>query len=346
MTSAARRCGLSIAGIALALACAPARADGASVAARAERAAETLSAFARVEPIALLRLKALSPGVVARLNVRPGDRVVEGERLGSLEGPEIEALLAQRRGSETAAQAALAAARKSLDAARQNESAHLATRAAVARREASVVRAQADLTAARARLAAARAALELRAPVAGTVLALAVADGEHVARGQTVLTLQPASGLWLKAAFYGRAASELRVGMRGSFTPADGGSEIAVRVRSVFGALRPDGAREAGLVSTGKPAAWLNGEAGSVSLEGPAKTYAAVPTRALILDRGRWWVLVRGPRRDERRRVKPGPSRGDWTLIEHGIEPGAQVVVENAYLEFHRGVARRYQPPD
>jgi len=42
----------------------------------------------------------------------------------------------------------------------------------------------------------------------------------------------------------------------------------------------------------------------------------------------------------------PGPARGWQTFIERGLEPGAQVVVENAYLEFHRGISKNYQPPD
>lgn len=333
-------------GVLIALACGTARADDGSVAARAAEAATTLSAYARVEPIALLRLKAASSGVLTGLRVVPGERVAAGAALARLAGPEAAARLAQDRGRLDTAQAALKAARGALAAARQRRAERLATRQAVVRAAADVAQARARRDAARAGLAAARAARALHAPVAGTVLALEAADGERVAPGQTILTLQPADALWLKAAFYGRAARALRAGMRGRFTPANGGSGVPVRVRSVYGALRADGAREAGLVAAGPDPGWLSGEAGSVVLEGPTRTLAAVPTRALILDAGRWWVLVHGSQGDKRRAVTPGPSRGEWTLIRRGLTPGTRVVVTNAYLEFHREVARRYAPPD
>ena len=75
--------------------------------------AHELSAFARVEPISLVRLNAAQSGIVSGLRVLPGERVAAGERLGALQGPEIDALLARRRGAVVAAQGELAAARES-----------------------------------------------------------------------------------------------------------------------------------------------------------------------------------------------------------------------------------------
>ena len=72
--------------------------------------AHELSAFARVEPISLVRLNAAQSGIVSGLRVLPGERVAAGERLGALQGPEIDALLARRRGAVVAAQGELAAA--------------------------------------------------------------------------------------------------------------------------------------------------------------------------------------------------------------------------------------------
>ena len=71
-----------------------------------------------------------------------------------------------------------------------------------------------------------------------------------------------------------------------------------------------------------------------------------IPTRALILDRGEWWVLLHTDRGNHPQAVVPGPARGWRTFIKRGLQPGAQVVVENAYLEFHSGISRHYQPPD
>ncbi|MGH8142505.1 MAG: efflux RND transporter periplasmic adaptor subunit, partial [Steroidobacteraceae bacterium] len=195
----------------------------------------------------------------------------------------------------------------------------------------------------------------LRAPSAGTVLAINAAEGERVTPGQTVLTLQTDNRLWLAAKYYGADAAAIRVGMAGQFRPASGGAPVSVKVTAVSAALAPDGGESVGLVRTDdsrvpagrEPAApWLNGERGTVILSGPTRQLVAVPTRALILDQARWWVLVRTPNGVQTQAVVPGPTRGWDTFIEQGLSPGQQVVVQNAYLEYHRGIAQRYTPPD
>ncbi len=152
--------------------------------------------------------------------------------------------------------------------------------------------------------------------------------------------------LWLKASFYGTDINSLRAGLAGSFAPERGGAPVKVRVCSVFDLLEPDGGRAVAMVAVGTSPGWLSGQLGAVTLKGPSRTLAAVPTRALVLDRGRWWVLVRTPKANVPRAVVPGPSRGWLTFIESGLSPGEEVVADDAYLEFHRNIAGSYQPPD
>ncbi len=283
------------------------------VAVKARSVSARYRAYGRVVPLALARLRAAEPGVIAGLDAVPGQAVAAGAVLGRLTGPEIAARLARRGGAVASAAAQLQAAERSLAAEREQR--------------------------------AAQSGAVLRAPESGAVLVLAAANGERVARGQTVLTIVPAHRLWLKAIYYGTAAGKIHRGMSGYFTPADGSAPIAVEVVSVLPIARPAGGRPIGL----KPRAavrLLAGEAGTVTLDGAPLSGVAVPTRALILDRGRWWVLVHTIQGDERRAVAPGPSFGDWTLITHGLPVGTAVVVTDAYLKFHRDVARRYQPPD
>ncbi|MDE2490449.1 MAG: hypothetical protein KGM24_06345 [Elusimicrobia bacterium] len=157
----------------------------------------------------------------------------------------------------------------------------------------------------------------------------------------------PASGrLWLKAAFYGSDLDALRPGMKGSFVPAGTDRSVPVRLCATFGLLRADGGESAALLAVPAEPGWRNGMFGTVTLRGPARTLPEVPTRALILDQGRWWVLVRTPSGDEAREVRPGPARGWDTFIESGLAGGETVVVADAYLEYHRNVAKAYQPPD
>lgn len=315
----------------------PAAAQAATVTVQARPVTETFRAYGRVQPVAVVQVRAVEAGVVSRL-VLPGEPVRGGQVLAVLGGPQAQSLLAARRGALRAASIQLAADRRRLRA-------QLVTRQAVAADEAAEA-------AARGRLQVALQTLTLRAPAAGQVLAVAAADGEQVAAGQLILTLQTARP-WLTATYYGLQSLAIRPGMLGQFHPISG-EPISVRVRTVAQALGPDGGEQVGLFPTTaggrdpatRTASWRSGEWGTVTVTGPARRMIAVPTRALILDRARWWVLVRTAHGDRRQRVVPGPTQGWTTLISSGLEPGERVVVENAFLEFHRGISQRYTPPN
>jgi RND family efflux transporter MFP subunit len=324
----------------------PRNLDAGVVAAQSRTIATRLSAYARVEPITLLKLNAVQTGIVSGITVLPGETVKAGILLGHLTGPAVNGLMAQRRSSVESAHAALTVAEKTLGIARQKKAAHLSTQKAVYQAKADLAKAKAALENARSQLQSARESIVLKAPVDGTVLSVNAAEGEQVQAGQRILTLQPKGGLWLMARYYGSDALAVRIGMTGRFEPAQGGGAIPVKVRSVIGPVGPDGGQAVGLLPTLPAPPWRNGEAGRLTLSGAKETFVAVPSRALILDRARWWVLVRTENGNQRREVVPGSSEGTSTLIKKGLEPGARVVVENAYLEFHRDVSRRYQPPD
>ncbi|MGH8295609.1 MAG: efflux RND transporter periplasmic adaptor subunit, partial [Steroidobacteraceae bacterium] len=297
-----------------------------------------LQAYGQVQPLALTQVRAVEAGVVRRL-VLPGEPVTAGQVLAALSGPQAQSLLTQRRGALRAASIQLAADRRKL-------AGHLATRQMIAADEAAYA-------AARSRLQVAVQTLTLRAPADGQVLAVQAADGEQVAAGQSLLTLQTGRP-WLDATYYGADALAIHPGMMGRFQPASGAA-IPVRVRTVAQALGPDGGEQVGLLPVsrhGKDSAaalaqsWRSGQWGTVTLFEETRPMVAVPTRALILDQARWWVLVRTPRGDRRRQVVPGPTSGWMTYLSRGLKPGEQVVVQNAYLEFHRGISQRYSPPD
>ncbi|MDE1947248.1 MAG: HlyD family efflux transporter periplasmic adaptor subunit, partial [Burkholderiales bacterium] len=188
----------------------------------------------------------------------------------------------------------------------------------------------------------------VRAPVAATVLALQAADGEQIASGANILTLQPAGHLWLRAAYYGADAARLQLGMQGRFQGAGAGAAVAVRLAAITPALAADGGLRVHLLPTDPAAArgWTSGQWGRLTLDAPAAPMVMVPTQALILDRGRWWVLVHTPAGDEPRPVVPGPAQGWQTAIAAGLAAGEQVVAVDAFLAYHRDIAAHYAPPD
>jgi RND family efflux transporter MFP subunit len=323
-----------------------ARADTNVVIVQAQTVTNQFEAYAQVEPVAVLAVRAAETGMVTGLEIVPGATVHVGQKLAELGGPEIQALLVQDDAAVSSARTNLLAAQKSLAIEQQQLTSRLATRQMVLQCEGAAAQAQAAFDTAQAQLRALRQTIALTAPVDGTVLAVNAANGERVSAGDSILTLQPADKLWLKSACYGTDAAVIQIGMTGQFSRAGGGQPIPVKVCAVFGALNPDGGESIGLLAATASPGWLNGESGTVTLNGPVHSLVAVPTRSLILDQGQWWVLVHTDRGNHPQAVTPGPARGWQTFIERGLEPGVQVVVENAYLEFHRGISGNYQPPD
>ncbi|HYW04060.1 MAG TPA: efflux RND transporter periplasmic adaptor subunit [Gammaproteobacteria bacterium] len=342
---AARRAG-TCAGLGLLLACSAAFGSPGLATATARTVRPHYTAYGRVQPVSLTRLRAGHAGVVTGLAVRPGQHLEAGQVLGHLRGPAVTAAVAQRRSAVSSARAALSAARHELSSERQKRASHLSTRQAVYRARAALARAKGGLAAARAELRAVRRETTLRAPAAGTVSSLSAGDGERVDGGETVLTVLPAHGLWLQATYYGSNAGAVHSGMRGHFVPADGSAAIAVRVVGIVPAVRADGGLPVDLEPAAGAGTWHSGEAGTVVLTGPARKAVMIPTRALVLDQGQWWVLVHAAGGDRRRQVTPGSARGDETVIEKGLSPGDKVVVRDADLRFHRAVSRHYAPPD
>lgn len=304
-----------------------------------------LDAYGQVEPITVLPVTAAEPGVVTGLNVVPGMQVRAGEVLAHLTGPEIKTMLLQGRADVRSAQAQLIAARKSLAILQQQLISHLSTRQAVHQAQSTLAQAQTNSDNAQSHLQSVRQLTTLTSPVDATVLTLSAANGQLVSTGQPILTLQIFGKLWLKAAYYGANAAAIQSGMRGTFTPADGDESVPVQVRQTFGPLAAGGGEFVALVPARPGFRWVNGEYGTVRLDLPKRKMVAVPTRALILDQGKWWVLVHTAHGDRPQAVVPGPARGWQTFLKSGLKPGAQVVVENAYFLFHRGIAHSYQPP-
>ena len=331
----------------------PANADGASadiqsastVAAQQKVLSAQFSAYGQVEPTSIVNVNLVDSGTVSDLHVLPGSIVSAGQVLARLSGPQMHSLLTQRETALQSAQARLDAATNALAAARSELATHLTTRQTVDTAASELAAARAGVQTAQAQLAETRDLGVIKAPIAGTVVAVQAADGEQAHAGQALLTIQPRGPLWVRAKYYGDDAPALRIGMTGRFAPAGSGAPIAVKVATIAPALGADGGLQVGLIAT-SDTHWISGQWGTVTLDGPSIPFVMVPTASLILDRGQWWVLVHTPKGDQPRHVVPGPARGWQTGIVSGLQPGEQVVAQDAFLEYHRGIAQTYQPPD
>lgn len=305
-----------------------------------------LIAYGQISPVSTVPVSAAEEGVVTGLTVRPGTHVRAGQSLAHLSGPAIDSLVTQGEADVRSAQSQLDAAVKSLAIARQQLPAHLTTRQAVHQAESAEAQARSGLVNAQSRLTTLRELMTVSAPADGIVLDLNSADGALVSVGQPILTLQPANGLWLLANYYGADLTAIRVGMTGRFMPSDGGQTVRVRVVSIPGTVAPGGGESVALEPLHVTPSWLNGESGTVNLDLPSRAMVAVPTRALVLNQGKWFVMVHTASGDRAQEVVPGPTEGWDTLITSGLAPGTKVVVSSAYLLFHAKNAEQYQIPD
>lgn len=306
--------------------------------------ADSFDTYAQVQPIQVINVQALVSGQVEDLRVLPGQHVRAGEVLARLSGIARASQSAGAAAAVAQARAAVALARRNYAATRKTYP-DISTRQQLAAALSALTDARARLTAAQARHALVQGGGSVTAPVAGTVLNLDATTGQALSAGSTLLVLQPDHGLWLKAAFYGNASQRVVAGMTGKFLPADGSATVPVRVRSVINEVGSDGGRSVGCVPIGR-VDWSAGEAGTLVLQRGTETWPALPSEALILDAGRWWVVIRKDGRYRNQIVRLGPQHAGWTAITEGIKAGDHVVIAQAYRIYHRDFARNYQPPD
>lgn len=311
----------------------------------AQRMTPHLNAYAQVQPTSRLPLNAAEPGVVQGLSVEPGMHVRANQVIARLNGPGIRNILLQDKANLRGVKTQLNAAQKSLAILKEQLPAHLSTREMVHQAESAVAKAQSAMDNAQSQLEAVQRMRTITAPANAVVLARNSHNGELLQTGQPVVTLQSQNSLWLVATYYGQMLRAIHPGMTGRFTPSDGSAALPVKVAALFAKATPGSGESIALRPLHDRAAWINGESGTLTLNAPSRMLPVVPTRALILDQGKWWVLIHTAKGNHPQQVVPGPSQGWNTFIEHGLAPGAQVVTTNAYLLFHAQVAEHYQIP-
>lgn len=310
-----------------------------------KRIVVSVSAPARVQAASSTVLSAPTAGIVAGVRVLPGEAVSAGQAIAQLGGPTVAAERARLASDLKSAQIRASAAEEAAAIEQRKFAQQLSTRDAL-------IRAHAERDTAREQLVAAQAALRsyagmatIAAPGRGVVTAVNVADGQYVSAGQALLTMAPTRALHVVADFYGGDAAAVSAGMQGRFLAEGADAPVDVVVlRTSWNVAAP-----------GQLEVWFNaaaghvlsaGEVGTISLTVSGDKRLAIPSSALVLDAGQWWVLVCDKGGSSRRQVVPGLADGGWTAIMQGLSPGERVVTQDAYLLFHEDFATRYQQTD
>lgn len=294
------------------------------------------------------RIRSEVAGTVARVLVRPGDRVRRGQALIELDARPFEIDLAE-------AEVALKQAEQQYHDLYRPDSAATGVMPSQVRLDAFVIRS--GLAAARVRLDRAKLARErssIAAPFSGTIDRVSTVEGDRISAGQDIGTLVDLQNLRIEAAVLEHDLPLIRVGGEAVITSAAiPGRAITGRVAAILPMV--DSVTRAGrvFVRTTGGAALRPGMYADVRLEAQRlRARRLVPTRAIIERDGRPLVFVVKDGRAQWTYVQPGRSNGRETEIlpdsTSGIIPvnvGDRVIIEGHLTLTHdapvRAVAAR-----
>lgn len=308
--------------------------------AESRTAGEQVSALAelRVDQDAYAEVASPSPARVVRVLVREGDEVKLAQPLVELASGDM----SKARAEMVAADARLALARKQLERKQSLLAERLIPERDVIEAQAAVSEAEAARTIAGGGLqqfagAEGGRGLVLRAPVAGTVIHRDVVVGQLADPSKTLFRIGDLSRLWLVAHVFERDAVRVQIGATGtaSFAALPGTTiegTIAWVGREVETASRTVPVR---LVVPNKDGVLRPGMSATVSL--PVGTtggqVVAVPIAAVQRVGDTWSVFTpKGPGVFEAIAVGRGRDLGGEVEILSGLAPGAEVVVDGAFL--------------
>jgi RND family efflux transporter MFP subunit len=175
----------------------------------------------------------------------------------------------------------------------------------------------------------------IRAPFAGTILAVSAAEGQTVAASAPLAEIAQVSTLWVKVPLYAGDANDIDAAKPASVTTL--GSEqsprTAVRVTAPPSANSASASIDLFYELKGGGAALRPGERVTVRL--PLKTTErglVVPDSAVLYDinGGTWVYEDRGGGTYARRRVEIARHSGSLAIVARGIDAGVRVVTAGA----------------
>ncbi|BCJ46200.1 hemolysin secretion protein D [Actinoplanes ianthinogenes] len=312
-----------------------------------------------VEPATTRELSFAVAGTVEAITVRPGTKVTAGQTLATVDDTgaaddvtSAETILSDARDRLDDAEATAASVTAAATACATTNTGHLTAvgepSAAVSAAAAtacptrgypdtgndSILAAQQTVNRATRAVAEARAALGgavIKAPIAGTVVAVAGSVGDTVSSGKTFVTLADTYTMQVRADFPEADAGSLRVGQTGTVTLADHDDPLKATVVQVDPVGTSDGAlvRYGVVLSfTAPPSDLLVGQSAQVTVRvGETGDVLRIPSTAVHdISGGSGTVLVRTGSVSTRRTVTVGLRGDQHTEVTAGLTAGEQVV--------------------
>lgn len=180
------------------------------------------------------------------------------------------------------------------------------------------------------------AAISLRAPIAGTVTTLEVREGQRVNAGQTLMTINSLTSVWVEAAIPQGQASAIRSGtpvtVRVDAWPGRVfNGQVETLLPDIDNATRTQSAR---IVLSNSDGALAPGMFAHVALSPASEAHViVVPDEALIADGESTRIIVAEENGHFRAAtVTPGRTSGGMTEIRDGLTEGQHIVVSGQFL--------------
>jgi membrane fusion protein, heavy metal efflux system len=285
----------------------------------------------------------LPPGAgrVREVKVNVGSRVQRGELLALIDSPD----LAQAYSDYDKARSAALLARKNLDYQRAQLKIGAASQSALDQATDGDAEAAAEYERSRERLRAMGGSedargearlLAMRAPVAGSITALAIAPGQTINDDtQSVMTLQDLSVVWVTALVAEKDVAQVVRGQDADVSlEAYPGRTLHGTVLFVSDQIEPDSHRNKTRIAFDNPhLLLLPNMFATVTLHGPNLHRVVLPSSALLMNNDRTTVFVAtAPWTFERRTVEPLLNEGTSVTLSAGVKPGEPVVVKGGIL--------------
>ncbi|NOZ13613.1 MAG: efflux RND transporter periplasmic adaptor subunit [Acidobacteria bacterium] len=306
---------------------------------------ETVHFFGKTESEAAVSVTALQAGRVESVLVPDGSRVVAGQELFTLGGPELAPEAAAVQSSLKAARAALENAEKSVTLIRDAVNRHLMKQTELTTAMAKAALGRKEVAMLVSRRALLDAAMHLKSPVAGVFANRSVNPGQDVQVAEVMARIVPENKVRVVASLFPPGDVKLKGAMARIFR--DDGAVVSGVVARILPERSPAGAEliwiEGSDISTGlAPGTPVKGE-----LRFHREVAVAVPESAIVRDKaGRPLVFVKGRFGVEGRIVKIGLTRGGEVEILSGVRPGEMIAVQGAYELYYRDFSHSFKVAD
>jgi cobalt-zinc-cadmium efflux system membrane fusion protein len=280
-------------------------------------------------------------GRVRELKVALGDRVQRGQALALIDSPD----LAQAYDDNDKAASIARLAAKNLKRSEEQFKIGAAAQRDLDQARTDNDQAVAEYARTRARLRAMGAPedghgtsrlLTVRAPVSGSVTALAVAPGATINDiTQSIVSVADLSVVWVTALVAEKDLAAIAPGQDAEVSVAAyPGKTLHGKVLFVPDVIEADSRRNKTRIAFANPDYALKPNMfATVTLHGPALERVVLPSSALLMNNDRTTVFVAtAPWTFERRAVEPLLEESSQVAISSGLKPGEQVVVKGGIL--------------